>query len=249
MNDLFLKISYANWLTGKLSDFAGLLVFSLLLFAFFPRQVRPLSWTTCALFVWWKSPYSGAFIEAINASEVVRIARTVDYTDLIALLTIPAATYVFKSHTAKEPKVSNVRRLFVTCSIFCACFAIAGTSLTPYTRTFLIQGRTEERLLSEATVEAALATVAGSPDFQCGAPDARPQGHERICQIDGIWLTYQVQDGQVSFEVEKLIPLFGGEKGTMRDVDRLVEDLKLAFADTIDGLEYVEPLMHRAQPQ
>ena len=42
-NDFYLKYAFPGWLTGKLSDFTGLIVFSLLLFSLWPTRVRVLA--------------------------------------------------------------------------------------------------------------------------------------------------------------------------------------------------------------
>jgi hypothetical protein len=66
LNDLVLKATFHNALTGKLSDFSGVFVFCLFLIACCPR----LAWCGCllgaALFAWWKTPWSAPVISAWN---------------------------------------------------------------------------------------------------------------------------------------------------------------------------------------
>jgi len=57
-NDFVFKEQFHNGFTDKLSDFAGLFVFSLFWIAFFPRHKRFICISTAVLFVFWKSAYS-----------------------------------------------------------------------------------------------------------------------------------------------------------------------------------------------
>jgi hypothetical protein len=89
LNDFVFKEQFHNGFTGKLSDVAGLFVFPLFWTAFFPRQKRLVFISTAVLFVFWKSVYSQFLIEGWNSLPFFGIQRTVDYTDLWALLILP----------------------------------------------------------------------------------------------------------------------------------------------------------------
>ncbi len=56
LNDFYLKYEYGNFLTGKLSDFAGLLIFPMFVAALFPRMSRSIATVTAIGFVIWKLP-------------------------------------------------------------------------------------------------------------------------------------------------------------------------------------------------
>lgn len=88
-NDFVFKEQFHNGFTGKLSDFAGLFVFPLFWSAFFPRRKTLIYVSTAVLFVFWKSVYSQFLIEGWNSLPFFGIQRTVDYTDLWALLILP----------------------------------------------------------------------------------------------------------------------------------------------------------------
>jgi len=94
LNDHFLKYHYSSWLTGKLSDFAGLLIFPLFLAYLFPRQARAMPLLTGLFFIFWKSPYSTPLITLYNKVSPIGITRTVDYTDLLALTVLPLSWYL-----------------------------------------------------------------------------------------------------------------------------------------------------------
>jgi hypothetical protein len=85
LNDFVLKAAFHNWITGKLSDVAGLAAFTIFCCALWPRRVRAVGAVITILFVFWKSPYASGAIEAANAVLPFAIGRTVDITDLMAL--------------------------------------------------------------------------------------------------------------------------------------------------------------------
>jgi hypothetical protein len=90
-NDLWWKAAFHNWLTGKLSDVAGLFVVVVLATAFRPARAGAIAVTTAIAFTVWKSPLSQPLIDAWNAAAPYHIARVVDYSDLLALAVIPVA--------------------------------------------------------------------------------------------------------------------------------------------------------------
>ncbi|HJU88985.1 MAG TPA: hypothetical protein VJ672_06300 [Gemmatimonadaceae bacterium] len=89
LNDLVLKTAFHNAVTGKLSDIAGLIVFPLFWSALAPRRRLEIVIGTGVLFIWWKSSLSQPVIELWNSIAPLTIGRTVDYTDLLALVVLP----------------------------------------------------------------------------------------------------------------------------------------------------------------
>ena len=85
LNDWILKAAVGNWVTGKLSDVAGLAAFAMFWSAAFPRHPRRVFVGTAAAFILWKSPLSDAPLHAWNALGVWPMARVADYSDLLAL--------------------------------------------------------------------------------------------------------------------------------------------------------------------
>ncbi len=94
LNDFLLKLFFHNFLTGKLSDFAGLFIFPLFWFAIFPSHKIKIYILTGILFFWWKCPLSQGVIDFWNGLGLIRIGRTVDFTDLIALVILPLSYIV-----------------------------------------------------------------------------------------------------------------------------------------------------------
>ena len=89
LNDQVLKWTFANTWTGKLSDLAGLLIFPLFLSFVWPRFWKWTPLLTAIGFIWWKSPYSEAFLSWYNQLAVIPLTRVVDYSDLWCLLVLP----------------------------------------------------------------------------------------------------------------------------------------------------------------
>ena len=103
LNDFILKGFYGNWLTGKLSDFAGLFIFPLFWTVIFPKHKNKIFLFTAVFFIFWKSPYSQNFINVWNNFIFLEIARVVDYSDLIALFVLPFAyIYELKKESLKS---------------------------------------------------------------------------------------------------------------------------------------------------
>jgi len=105
LNDFVFKELYGNWLTGKISDFAGLFIFPLFWTALLPRHKKKIFWLTGLFFIYWKSSYSQNLIDAWNACGLLSISRVIDYTDLIALTILPIA-YDFES---KKEIIKSIR--------------------------------------------------------------------------------------------------------------------------------------------
>lgn len=95
-NDHLWKEAYGNWLTGKLSDFAGVLILPLVLAFVFNTRSRSVILATVLFFAYWKSPLSQGLIDGINATGLVHYGRVVDYTDLLAFVALPLSWAVLR---------------------------------------------------------------------------------------------------------------------------------------------------------
>ena len=102
LNDFYLKAQFNNFLTGKLSDFAGLFIFPLFFAAFFPKRKLLIYFLTGFLFVFWKSPFSQSEIDLWNSISLFNLGRVIDYTDLLAVLVLPLSYFYFKTETQKQ---------------------------------------------------------------------------------------------------------------------------------------------------
>lgn len=125
-NDWLLKSWLHDWLTGKLSDFCGLFVFASLMLIVFSRHARYALVGVAILFTWWKSSFSQPAIDFFNSLPLIHLHRTVDYSDLMALLVLPLASTNFQRHKGKR---SN--RLLVYPLGALALSAVMATSALP----------------------------------------------------------------------------------------------------------------------
>lgn len=123
LNDFILKDVFGNWLTGKLSDFSGLFVFALFWVSFFPKHRVKIIWITGLVFIFWKSSLSQSFIDSWNNFGLLNLSRTIDYSDLIALVVLPIANY-YDINISKDWTL----RINPTYSIALSAFAFMATS-------------------------------------------------------------------------------------------------------------------------
>ncbi len=121
LNDFFFKENFGNWLTGKLSDFAGLFVFSLFWTVFIPKHKVKLFCLTGFLFVYWKSPFSQNFIDMWNNLGIFQVSRVVDYADLLALTVLPIAFFIEKrKESLKKIQINPILPLIIASFSFLA---------------------------------------------------------------------------------------------------------------------------------
>lgn len=111
LNDWLLKPAFGNWLTGKLSDVAGLAAFSMFAATMLPRHVRAVFVATAAAFVIWKSPLSDGALEAWNALGLLPLARVQDNSDLLALVVLlPTYRLIRQMHGNRSLRHSSAAR-------------------------------------------------------------------------------------------------------------------------------------------
>lgn len=134
LNDFYLKAQFGNFLTGKLSDFAGLFAFPLFFIALLPRRRLWIYIVTAFGFTFWKTPFANGFIESWNLYIPAHIGRTIDYGDLVALCVLPLS-YLYAG-VARQRRVS-LQRLQNAATVGSVLF-----SLFAFTATQLVRDRT-----------------------------------------------------------------------------------------------------------
>ncbi|HYO21657.1 MAG TPA: hypothetical protein VER36_04580 [Flavisolibacter sp.] len=140
VNDFYWKYAYANWLTGKLSDVAGLIVLPVFLRVIFPAASKNLLLAAIALFfAWWKSPLSQPLIDLANQLQLP-VARVVDYTDLITLLVLPLPFAINHGTINLHPAMSkSLQWAAGTLTLFSLC-----ATTMPYRSLFQAHPASEE---------------------------------------------------------------------------------------------------------
>lgn len=164
-NDLVLKAAYGNWLTGKLSDFAGLYALGFFCAVLWPQ--RRLAPAIALAFALWKSPFASPVIDWIG--RFAPLGRTVDYSDLMALPAIWAGCA--QAATARPWRAPRGVP---------ACLALLG--IVAFTATSVVPGNLRQTLTLER--------VAGiTADEQVSALtrglDAFARRHGLACMVCG----------------------------------------------------------------
>lgn len=163
VNDLYLKAHHPSWLTGKLSDFAGLYVFTQFVAVTLNVRIVMAASVSGVLFIAWKTPLVTPLISFVNEHTRVRLHRTIDYTDLLALLVLPIAVRLYAVRSVCRWNVAKYAVAGVT------LLAIMGTSvITPsYSTRFqmreLLNSGTQEIRATYAKVDQLLT----SREMQC----------------------------------------------------------------------------------
>jgi hypothetical protein len=239
VNDHVLKHYYPSWLTGKLSDFAGLFVLCLFLLGFFHPRTRLIPLACAGLFAFWKSPLSESFITAWNTLPLFPVHRVVDYTDLLALAVLPAgAAY------ARRLRPIVVSKLLAHSVLLVAVLAMAGTSrLPPHYKTDLhletstpYPERPEGRFKNEPThadVNAIIDSIAEKHELFDVSPEGR--SHYRLYKGSGMRLqsNYDVSSGQLFVEVYVHLGQKEKDDTALRNgADALRTDLVAALASS-----------------
>ncbi len=96
LNDHYLKLEFSNWITGKISDFAGVLIAPMIISYFFPKNIKVNIFFVALFFLFWKSSFSQSFIDFYNRFAFISITRVVDYSDLLSLSVLPISYYFLK---------------------------------------------------------------------------------------------------------------------------------------------------------
>lgn len=125
LNDWVCKPLFHNFLTGKLSDFAGLFAFAFFWSALFSKRHQLIHLLSAVLFCWWKSPLAQSFIDTLNHWHVP-IQRAVDYSDYWALLSL-SLSYVTLQKAQWIPRPILVNAALMLLSLF----SFIATSLPP----------------------------------------------------------------------------------------------------------------------
>jgi hypothetical protein len=141
-NDLVLKAAYPGWVTGKLSDFAGLFALPYFLAWLWPSRRLALHIGVALAFVAWKLPVSRPLVDLWNAAPWFDIARVEDVSDWIALPAVLASWYATRNAAQAVMHLPSVVIALV------ALVAFTGTSRPPpreeFRGTYYFQGSVGE---------------------------------------------------------------------------------------------------------
>lgn len=118
LNDFYLKYYHTSYLTGKLSDFAGLFAFPYFFNHLFQKKSKWIYILTGTFFIYWKSSYSQSFIDFSNDLGF-GLSRVVDYSDLLALSILPVSyKYLINDSISVKKIVLLPKPILIGISIF-----------------------------------------------------------------------------------------------------------------------------------
>lgn len=208
LNDFVLKASFHNWLTGKLSDFAGLVAFTIFACAIWPAGRWFAATAITAGFVFWKSPYSQLVIGFINGVLPVSVGRTADYSDCMAL---PGVWLVCLFVFRLRPR--PVRNWLVGAMAMLSLFSFAATSYIPIsrvTRTASIPTYSDQNPAAiEKQLQSIFDEIADRHDLRCSVCDPLSSGRLYVISEDqprelAIAVNFDADRRVVFFDVSSL---------------------------------------------
>lgn len=127
-NDFYLKAAFPGFISGKLSDFAGLFALPFFISILFPSNKKWIYVFVGLGFIVWKLPITDNFIQFWNQNMFYSINRVVDYTDYIALSIMPISFYY---HPNKEWKFNKqCKKIAITGVFSFAVFSFLATAGT-----------------------------------------------------------------------------------------------------------------------
>ena len=122
INDFYLKYTFHNAFTGKLSDFVGLFAFPFFWSVIFPDKAKQIHIFAVALFIFWKSECSQPVIDFINLFGF-KTFRTIDYTDYIALISVTFSYWCINRSFRVE-----IKALLLKALAFISLFGFVATT-------------------------------------------------------------------------------------------------------------------------
>lgn len=132
-NDFILKSETPSFLTGKLSDLSGLIVF-VLFFTFLVgiRFKKSIFIITALIFCWWKSTLSSGFILGWNSTlPFYSIERTVDYSDLFCLIVL-VPLYFYPPKVLALPNKQWLAAPVILLTVFAVSATSRAKDIGPY---------------------------------------------------------------------------------------------------------------------
>jgi len=175
LNDFYFKYEYGNFITGKLSDFAGLFIFPIFVATIIPKSKKSISIIIGIGFIIWKLPLFTPIVEMINQLPFVAIHRVVDYTDYMALLILPLSHYLINYHeNSPIKKIERMKHfakytlLGISFFVFCATSYVRPCMEMPQGTIYI--GKSYTIKMPKDTVISTIQRLGYNCDFYEGFP-------------------------------------------------------------------------------
>lgn len=201
LNDHYFKTQFNNWFTGKLSDFAGLLIFPLFLKFLFSVTSRKAIAITFLGFLFWKSPFVQPMLDAYNTLGIWPLNRVVDYSDYLAFLILPFSYYVLEHIADFRLRTGLNRQWQLNAVLTIAVFAFVATSQED---DFLLNDHTITACCQDAPIEANLGNgkffipTIFTPDGNGINDYFQVSADANILRIDTFWV-FDLSNGDTVF--------------------------------------------------
>jgi len=183
-NDWYFKAAFGNWFTGKLSDFAGIFLLSLLGFALLPRHKGAIATGIGVAFTCWKSPLVQPLIDLVHALGLMGVNRWVDYTDLFALVMVPLAWNIVERYASHPWTPTVLRRVVFLPMLSLSALSMVATTMATHNNTFDVRQKDNPEPLDQQNVASAIRAVAdkfGLACVDCAEPSERAEyGDDRV---------------------------------------------------------------------
>ena len=240
-NDGWLKQAYPGMITGKLSDFAGIAIVTILLLAAAPQRRRLVLFAIATVFAWWKSPLSQQMIDSINLYLPFQIGGTVDYTDLLTLGVMPLCAPVANEPARFQLGFSRIRPLIVGLVAMTTVFAVSATSIRPTLVELEVSQRDPAAELNHTVIAAAVADFARKRDLECR--DCSDTSTRASYAREGAFLSYDFPESRtVVFRLEMAPDVFFIGDSSPKKAKKLIATLREHLSRTYQDLEYAERL-------
>jgi hypothetical protein len=244
LNDHVFKYAFPGLITGKISDFFGIFIFILVLRSIFQKQTFTIYLSVAIAFIWWKSTYSQGLIEFINTHSPLLIARTIDYSDLVAVIVIPLSHYMYEQRSKYSINI-KLAELIKIPVIGITALGIMGTSVIMPHHNYEIRKEVKSEKID---IPKAIEIIEREMEYHgLKCVKCSPSEKKGLFKNKEIELKYKIleNDRGIEFDITgEPGGLFFGS-GSWDEMDTIQGRLQNALGNEFEGMEFVIKLGNR----
>jgi hypothetical protein len=242
INDFWLKQTWPGLVSGKLSDFAGIAMVTMLLLALLPNHRLRIFTVVAVAFAYWKSPLSQPLIDSLNSWLPAPIGRTVDYLDLVALTVMPVCTVVV-THPVRFAIPGNaLRRALLPPLFLAATFGLMATSKLSMPRQiddFQFRLESPTAVLDRERIAKAVQSLAAGQDMRCRSCRRRNIG--AVYTRQNVLMAYNFASARViDFHVDVKSGFDATGAAPRKKTEELLGELKARLTAIHPDIRYIE---------